>query len=77
MPPPCPSPEEWRTANALLQALADDAKMRDLEHQQDIGRLRAEMEELRRQAMQRRVSTDRDIAALYTAQFSTGKGGNP
>jgi hypothetical protein len=73
---PCPTPEEWRVANALLQALVDDAKMRDVQ-QQDVARLRRQMEEFQRLTARRWASAENDIRALYVAHFSTGKGANP
>ncbi len=75
--PPGPSPEEWRVVNALLQALVDDAKMRDVQQQQGVARLAAQIDELQRQSTRRWASAESDIRALYAAHFSTTKGGNP
>ena len=72
-----PSPEEWRVANALLQALVDDARMRDAQYQQDVGRLREQIEDVQRLTARRWASAEKDIRALYLVHFSTAKGANP
>jgi hypothetical protein len=75
-PAPGPSPAEWRVANALLQALVDDAKLRDVQHQQDVTRLRAQIEELQRQTTRRWALAEQKITALYNALLTTAKGAN-
>jgi hypothetical protein len=75
--PTGPSPEEWRVVNALLQALVDDGKLRDLQHQQDIAKLRDRIDQLQRQMTTRWASAQEAIHTLYIAQFPTRKGDNP
>ena len=76
-PPPGPSLDEWRVANALLQALVEDAKSRDVQHQEDVAQLRLLIDDLQRQTSRRWASAEKDIRTLYLAHFSTGKGANP
>ncbi len=73
---PGPSPAEWRVVNALLQALVDDAKLRDVQQQQDLARLRERIDELQRQTSRRWASAEQKITALYNALLTTSKGEN-
>jgi hypothetical protein len=75
-PPPGPSAEEWRIANALVQALVDDAKLRDVQQQQDLARLGERIDELQRQTSRRWAAAEQRITALYNALLTTSKGGN-
>jgi hypothetical protein len=74
---PAESEERLRLLQALVQALADDATTRDLTHQQEVARLRAEVDDLRRQDFERWSSVERDLRALYGAYVLTRKGNEP
>jgi hypothetical protein len=72
-----PDAQEIQALSALVHALLDDARLRDQLHAQDIVRLRAQIDELRRQSDGRFAALERDFSALYTAHFSSPKGVNP
>jgi hypothetical protein len=74
---PADAEERLRLLNALVQALADDANSRDLRHQVEVARLRAEVEDLRRQDFERWATVERDLRALYNAYVLTRKGNEP
>jgi anti-sigma factor RsiW len=78
-PPAVPETNEARVQllGDLVRALASDVETRDYDRQQELARLRAEVEALRRQALQRWTATERDVAALYAAQFLLTKGKGP
>jgi hypothetical protein len=59
----------------LVQMLADDAGKRDASRSRDLDALRAQLSDLREQSRLWRLSTDRDVAALYSVQFSEIKKG--
>jgi hypothetical protein len=61
--------QQLRLLTALVQTLSEDADLRDGRQQQEIARLRAEMQVLRQQLGEQRLVTERDVAALYAAQF--------
>jgi len=75
--PTHPDPREWQDVNVLLQALVEDARMRDVQHQQDMTRLRAQIEELRRQNVRRLTAAAQQESAHFIAQIPTRKGANP
>lgn len=78
--PTSPSPEveeRLKLLGELAQALAADADRRDARQQQEMDILRAELTALRLQMAQLRQAVDRDVAALYSAQFSQTKKGGP
>jgi hypothetical protein len=60
-----------------VQALVDDGKLRDLQHQQDIAKLRDRIDQLQRLMTTRWASAQEAIHTLYLAQFPTQKGANP
>jgi hypothetical protein len=66
-----------RLLGDLVRALASDVESRDYDRQQELARLRGEVEALRKQALQRWTTTERYVAALYAAQFLTQKGNGP
>jgi hypothetical protein len=67
-----------RLLSDLVQAMAADADLRDGRHQQEIAALQAELHNLQRQMTQLRLATEKDMAALYAAQFpDTRKGALP
>jgi hypothetical protein len=70
VPPPAPDPsnvdERLRLLQELTHALAADVDSRDSKQRDDLTRLRAQLDALRRQTNQRWVETARDVTALYT-----------
>jgi Putative zinc-finger len=60
--------DSLRKLSDLVQLLADDASKRDERSRRELETLRAQLKELR-------VSMDRDVAALYAVQFSETKKG--
>jgi len=77
-PPPAPvaqgvSEERVRLLSELIQALATDVAGRDDRQQQAVAQLQAELRQLQRLSDRRSASTERDMAALYTAQFGPKK----
>jgi anti-sigma factor RsiW len=74
---PADAEERLRLLQALVQALADDATSRDLQHQLEVARLRAEVADLRRQDFDRWATVERDVRALYSAYVLTRKGNEP
>jgi hypothetical protein len=76
--PPTPEVEErLRLLGDLVQALAADADRRDARQQQELEALRAQILAAQQQMAQLRQSFDRDVAALYSAQFPEAKKGGP
>jgi hypothetical protein len=70
--------ESLRKLSDLVQLLADDADRRDNGRRRDLEALRAQLNDLREQSRQWRLSTERDVAALYAVQFpETRKGKQP
>jgi putative zinc finger protein len=62
----------------LVQLLADSADRRDERLHRELEMLRAQLNDLREQSRQWRLSTERDVAALYAIQFpETPKGKRP
>jgi predicted anti-sigma-YlaC factor YlaD len=59
----------------LVQALSADADRRSVGRDDEIVTLRREIRDLQEQLTQLRLATDRDVAALYAAQFVSGKKG--
>jgi hypothetical protein len=73
---PAPDVEErLRLLTELVQVLADDAGKRDERRRRDLETLRAQINDLREQSRLLRAATERDVAALYSAQFSPTKKG--
>lgn len=60
---------QLRLLTDLVQALSNDADLRDARRQQEMTRLRAQVQSLQQQLTQLRLVTEKDVAALYTAQF--------
>jgi hypothetical protein len=68
--PPAPElQEQVRILAELVQLLATDLDARDQRHQEDLARLQAQLEAVRQQQAQWRLATERDVDALYVAQF--------
>jgi hypothetical protein len=86
-PPPAPTPprpaapdateERLRLLGELVQALAADVRGRDDRQQQDIEALRRQVQEVQQQSVRRLEDAQRDLDALYQAQFPAGKGTQP
>jgi hypothetical protein len=90
-PPPPPAPavrplppavsdvteEQLRLLSELVQALAADVRGRDERQQQEIDALRRRVQEVQLQSVQRWESAERDLTAIYQAQFPSGKGIQP
>ncbi len=70
--------QELRLLNDVVQTLSNDADSRDERRQQEIGRLRAQMQSLQQQVNEMRLATEKDVAALYSARFpEKEKGASP
>jgi hypothetical protein len=77
-PPPSPEVEERLCVlSELIHALADEVEARDEQEQQRVARLQARLDELQRQDNRRWNETERNVAALYAAQFIAKKGEKP
>jgi hypothetical protein len=61
--------ERLRLMNELIHALTTDIEARDVHQQQRLARLQERLDRLSDQASRWRLETERDVAALYTAQF--------
>lgn len=62
----------------LLQTLAGEMDVRDQRARQELRTVRAQLQDLQRQVLQRCQATEQDVAALLAAQFpSTRKGAIP
>lgn len=87
VPPAPPAVETRETALAqeqlvllgqLLQTLAGEMDVRDQRARQELRTVRAQLQEIQRQVLQRCQATEQDVAALYAVQFpSTRKGPIP
>ena len=78
-PPPAPQPpavteEQLRLLGELVQALAADVWDRDVRRQAEIVRLRALLVDLQEHDARRWSAAERDIDAMYAAQFGRKKG---
>jgi hypothetical protein len=70
--------QELRLLSEVVQTLSDDADSRDEQRRHEIARLRAQVSALQRQLADLRLATDKDVAALYSAQLSEKvKGAQP
>jgi hypothetical protein len=75
VPPPAVEAADIQLVKGLIQVLMTDMQDRDREQQRALARLQMHLEALQRQQQQRWVATERELTALYTAQFGTrGKG---
>jgi anti-sigma factor RsiW len=63
------APEEVQLLKDLIHALAADAEGRDQQQYLHLQRMQARLDALQMQSEQRWNALERDIAALYTAQF--------
>jgi hypothetical protein len=61
--------QQLRLLGELVQALSNDADSRDERRRHEIDRLKAQMSALQRQVAELRLATEKDVAALYAAQF--------
>jgi anti-sigma factor RsiW len=84
LPPGTPDEEKVRilaqlvpTLAAEVQGLTAEAQERDYQVRQALAGLREELRALQRQNVQQWTATERDVAALYAAQFLTKKGNGP
>jgi hypothetical protein len=59
----------------LVQLLATDLDARDQRQQQELARLQARLTALQQQNAQWRLAAERDVDALYVAQFGQPKKG--
>jgi predicted anti-sigma-YlaC factor YlaD len=79
--PPAPATEveeHLRLLSEAVRALSDDADQRDERRQQEVARLRAQVLALQQQMIELRLATEKDVAALYAAQFPPKqKGASP
>ncbi len=75
LPAPAPSApvpshdDRTRVLSELVQALALEVQRNDVDRQQELARLRGELDDLRRQDLRRWALTERDLAALQAAQL--------
>jgi hypothetical protein len=65
---PAADEQRWRSLNGLVQLLAADVQALDLRQEQEIARLRNELERLRQQSVLHWEAAERDAADLYTQQ---------
>jgi hypothetical protein len=61
--------QQLRLLSDLMRALSDDAEVRDGRRQQEINQLRAQVRGLQQQMAELRLATEKDVSALYAAQF--------
>ena len=61
--------QQLRLLRELVQAVSNDTDLRDERRQQEIARLRGRMHTLEQQVTQLRLTTEKDVSALYAAQF--------
>lgn len=73
--PPIEFGEKLRLLNEIAQAMATDAEARDARFQENLARLESRLQELQRLTNQRWTDTQRDVSALYAAQFVLPKKG--
>ncbi len=76
-PPSAEVEGRLRLLGDLVQALSNEVEARDGRRQQDMAALEAQVLALRRQAGELRLAVEKDVAALYTAQFPETKKGGP
>jgi hypothetical protein len=67
--------ERLRLLSDLVQLLSADADSRDARRRRELDALRVQLNDLREQSRRWRLSTERDVAALYAVQFPEGKKG--
>jgi len=70
--PPGAEPEteqQLRLLSELVQALAADTDQRDERRQRELTRLQEQIQGLQQQMTQLRIATEKDVSALYAAQF--------
>lgn len=68
--------QQLRLLTELVQALSHDADLHAERRQQEMSRLRNEVQGLQQQLTQLRLATEKDVAALYAAQFSDKQKGD-
>jgi hypothetical protein len=73
--PPAVLDERLQLISSLIHALNEDLEARDADQRQALRRLQARLDELQRQGDTRWGQTDRNIAALYAAQFGPTRKG--
>jgi hypothetical protein len=75
--PPVPqvNPEDLQLVKDLIRVLAQDIQTRDRRQQEALLRLQAHFETLLGRANDRWAGNERDVAALYAAQFRLDKKG--
>lgn len=61
--------QELRLLSEVVQTLSSDADTRDERRRHEIDRLRGQVAALQRQLADLRLATEKDVAALYAAQF--------
>src|SRR5438094_133653 len=61
--------ERLKTISELISALAVNMDTTDRDRQDQFARLKAELASLQQQSQRRWSQTERDVSALYTAQF--------
>lgn len=69
--------DRLRVLGELTQALAEDGRDRDYQRQQEIARLREQIGQSQGMSAQRLNALEKDVNALYVAQFSSRKGVTP
>jgi hypothetical protein len=79
LPPTAPdgTEEQLRLLGELVQALAADGRGRDERRQEEIEALRRQLREIYQQSVRRWENAERDLTALYQAQFPAQKGIDP
>lgn len=80
LPDPAPaaalvSAEQVGLLNQLIQALAADGEARDRQHQEEVAQLQRQFRDLQALLARRLSAAERDVSALYAAQFVLAKKG--
>jgi hypothetical protein len=57
----------------LVQAISNDADLRDEKRQRELSVLRTRVQALQEQLTELRLTTEKDVSALYSAQFPNSK----
>jgi hypothetical protein len=61
--------QQLRLLTEVVQALSSDADQHDERRRQELALLRAQVQGLQQQLNELRVATEKDVSALYAAQF--------
>ena len=65
--------QQLRLLSELVQALSNDADLRDDKRQRELAALRTRVQAFQDQLTELRLTTEKDVSALYSAQFPHSK----